>query len=368
MFRKDLGYDADPKLNTANNFLNDLRIRLADFANAKYYYNIEPSGTGSSYNLTIYDRNGNSIQSQKMKIFDPKLDPSDYTLWFPFRILNSQLFKTVARKELGLQQDRVLKSAEDNAISSIVVRTIINRINELATMGTNRELIQVIREEDLLQMYKSGEGPVRFADEEDFTRTVNAPAFIYNGTIYVNLQKSSIDKPIHEFLHIILAGVKGNPDINIRRHYYRLVEEAVQQNPEEYEKMKNKYRGRRDSDIKEEVFVDYLAKGFATRFEGELNEQIGTGTFKESDLIDFTISAINNLFGSEVPADIEALALGNTTVRDIFSLFGNNLPGMTTSQFAQIYIPNDEVVRNIKQALFSKRDENNKLEYGDGCL
>ena len=368
LFAAELGYTSNPNSNTANDYLNDLRIRLANFPSSDWYFNIKAEGQGESYSLTLYDSEGNDRKF--ITLFNANINPSDYTLWFPYRILNSNLalFKVEARKELGLKHDRNLKDMDTNAVSSTVMKTLINKINETARIRTGEDLIKIIREEDLQKMRESGQGPIYFSSDDDFERTAKAKAFIYNGRIYVNLQEAKIDDPIHEFLHIVLAGMKGNPNNQIRQKYYALVNAVVQQEPQLYQDMKNLYGNRWDSDIKEEVFVRYLANGFAAKFNEKLNTEIGNTILKESDLINFTISAINSLFGSEVPIDIEAVPLGNTSVRDIFGLFGNDLLNMQKSSFAEMYLSRDEAIRNIKEFLFSKKDMNNTINYGKGCL
>ena len=35
-----------------------------------------------------------------------------------------------------------------------------------------------------------------------------ANAFVYNGEIYINLDKSSVDAPLHEFMHILIGSMR----------------------------------------------------------------------------------------------------------------------------------------------------------------
>jgi hypothetical protein len=38
--------------------------------------------------------------------------------------------------------------------------------------------------------------------------TQQAKAFIYNGSIYINVDKGGIESPIHEYMHIICSVMK----------------------------------------------------------------------------------------------------------------------------------------------------------------
>ena len=81
----------------------------------------------------------------------------------------------------------------------------------------------------------------------DDAKTTNA--FVYNGDIYINIDNSSIDAPLHEMLHLFLGSVRySDPQL-----YFSMVE-AMNELPNKALLARN-YKDRTDSDINEELLV-----------------------------------------------------------------------------------------------------------------
>lgn len=79
-------------------------------------------------------------------------------------------------------------------------------------------------------------------------------AFIYDGQIYINLDRSSVDAPIHEMFHMFVGSLRfTNPTL-----YQELVE-SVQSFPN-YEKLVQEYPGRTRNDVNEEILVTEVSK------------------------------------------------------------------------------------------------------------
>lgn len=79
-------------------------------------------------------------------------------------------------------------------------------------------------------------------------------AFIYNGEIYINLDRNSVDAPVHELMHILIGSMRfTNPKI-----YQQLVD-SIQSIPE-YEYLLQQYPNRSRNDVNEEIFVTEVAK------------------------------------------------------------------------------------------------------------
>ena len=99
-------------------------------------------------------------------------------------------------------------------------------------------------------------------------------AFIYNNTIYVNVDHAEASSPIHEYLHVILAGMKFNKDEKIRNKFYAILNNIKER--QEYQKMLDDIRERDKatglysnlygSDLQEEVLVHLLEHEFLTGF------------------------------------------------------------------------------------------------------
>lgn len=81
-------------------------------------------------------------------------------------------------------------------------------------------------------------------------------AFILNGEIYINVENSRSDAPIHELSHIIVGSLRQtNPEL-----YAQLVN-SVEQLPD-YKQRILRYPNRTRMDANEEIFVDLFAKHF----------------------------------------------------------------------------------------------------------
>lgn len=86
----------------------------------------------------------------------------------------------------------------------------------------------------------------------DDAKTTNA--FVYNGDIYINMDNSSIEAPLHEMLHLFLGSVRfSDPKI-----YSDLVD-AMDKLPTKQALAFN-YKNRTNSDINEELLVSEFSK------------------------------------------------------------------------------------------------------------
>lgn len=79
-------------------------------------------------------------------------------------------------------------------------------------------------------------------------------AFIYNGEIYINLNKSSVDAPLHELMHLLIGSMRFSDPNN-----YQKVVQSVENIPN-FQKLAQKYQGRSMNDIMEEIFVTEVTK------------------------------------------------------------------------------------------------------------
>lgn len=84
-----------------------------------------------------------------------------------------------------------------------------------------------------------------------------AKAFIYNNTIYINTDNSTMDSKIHELLHLLFSTMR-NIDPNL---YYKFIQRAL--NFDNFENIAKLYPNRTQGDLLEEVFVTELSKHLA---------------------------------------------------------------------------------------------------------
>lgn len=83
-------------------------------------------------------------------------------------------------------------------------------------------------------------------------KTTNA--FIYNGDIYINIDNSSIEAPLHEMLHLFLGSIRySDPQL-----YFSLAESM--NNLPNRDMLANMYKDRTNSDINEELLVSEFSK------------------------------------------------------------------------------------------------------------
>ena len=57
IFKDEISPNLMTKSDNQNDYLIDLRIRMANFANSAYRFKIEANGSGTGYSITIYDKN-----------------------------------------------------------------------------------------------------------------------------------------------------------------------------------------------------------------------------------------------------------------------------------------------------------------------
>lgn len=82
-------------------------------------------------------------------------------------------------------------------------------------------------------------------------------AFVYNGQIYINIDRANLDAPIHEMFHILVGSMRfENPQL-----YKSLIDTAEKLS--NYQVLIQKYPGRSRNDINEEIFITELAKYFS---------------------------------------------------------------------------------------------------------
>lgn len=79
-------------------------------------------------------------------------------------------------------------------------------------------------------------------------------AFIYNNEIYINIDKYSVDSPIHELMHMFIGAMRFTEP----RIYQQLVNSVM--NIPEYKMLIKEYPNRTQNDVNEEIFVTEVSK------------------------------------------------------------------------------------------------------------
>ena len=130
-----------------------------------------------------------------------------------------------------------------------------------------------------------------------------AEAFIFNGNIYINTDKATIDAPIHEQLHLFLGSIRYNhPNL-----YFQLVSSV--ENLSDFQDRIKQYPNRTMSDIQEEIFVEELAKFLS----------------KEPNVFDEVNPSIMNFVMYNIKRDIDSIIFGKRSVKTLEDPFQYSL-------------------------------------------
>ena len=150
----------------------------------------------------------------------------------------------------------------------------------------------------------------------DIPEVHSAKAFIHEGQIYVNTDKSDIDAPIHEMTHMLLGAVRfKDPDL-----YFELIQtaeqfsnfnEVVRQNP-------NKAM----SDILEEAFVEEMGR-YLAGFQSEIANLDQNILYKLH--YDMKRLLDSSLMGQYSVKSVDESELYNMSLRNLADLVGSSM-------------------------------------------
>lgn len=130
-----------------------------------------------------------------------------------------------------------------------------------------------------------------------------AKAFIKDGNIYINTDKSTIDSPIHEQLHLFMGSIRfANPQL-----YYSLVQ-STEQLPN-FELLAQEFPNRTMSDIQEEIFVNEVANYIT----------------KQPSLLDSVEDSVVNNLLYYINRDIDSILMGKQSIKALSSVFNKSL-------------------------------------------
>lgn len=195
------------------------------------------------------------------------------------------LVETVHRPPTYLQEDEEIISTSidfdgSRESNSAIFRDSLNRLQKYYGIQT--------------QAVSNLELPDGFAE---------AKAFIKNGIIYINTDRSTIDSPIHEQLHLFMGSIRyANPQL-----YYSLVQ-SVEQIPH-FNELANEFLNRTMSDVQEELFVNEVAK-YVTN---------------QPSLLDSIDSSVINQLMYYITRDIDSILMGKQSVRALSNIYGKTL-------------------------------------------
>lgn len=180
----------------------------------------------------------------------------------------------------------------------------------------------------------------------DDAKTTNA--FVYNGDIYINIDNSSIDAPLHEMLHLFLGSVRySDPQL-----YFSMVE-AMNELPNKALLARN-YKDRTDSDINEELLVSEFSK-YVTGQDSIISKLPVNVLHKTFYNMGRVLDSI--LFGEQSIATMDTKSLFNSSLVKLSEYLGSTL---TNNQYSGTFnVKSAEVHRvlaNVKSDLMKNKD------------
>lgn len=180
----------------------------------------------------------------------------------------------------------------------------------------------------------------------DDAKTTNA--FVYNGNIYINIDNSSIDAPLHEMLHLFLGSVRySDPQL-----YFSMVE-VMNELPNKALLARN-YKDRTDSDINEELLVSEFSK-YITGQDSIISKLPVNVLHKTFYNMGRVLDSI--LFGEQSIATMDTKSLFNSSLVKLSEYLGSAL---TNNQYSGTFnVKSAEVHRvlaNVKSDLMKNKD------------
>ncbi len=229
---------------------------------------------------------------------------------------------TATKTSINLNQSSSKQIKKNNELSNI---TMLNIITQSLSKQFNTQF----------ELY-SDTAYDQNGNEIEGSSTANA--FIYNGTIYINLNKANVSDAIHECMHLLVPYLRGTAEYENFLNSF-ISNRSIQ---EELEKMGKKgvYQSLPYNDKVEELFVKYLSL--------YITDELPDGDIK---------NLFNNLAKIEVPDNTPSniSAVGNTQISNMGQFFP--LINQAMEQFLN-RTQDDEIVRRkavnaLRQAIKS---------------
>lgn len=172
-------------------------------------------------------------------------------------------------------------------------------------------------------------------------------AFVYNGQIYINIDKANLDAPIHEMMHILIGSMRfTNPSM------YQDLINLVQKFPN-YQKLVQQYPNRSRNDVNEEIFITEVS-----RYIAGLPSNISGIDYKLQYEISYNIKRVLDsiLMGQDSVKTLSNDRLFNLSLKQIAkeinsSIMTNNFRGTLDVEGSELH----RKLNNIKADLIEQK-------------
>ena len=330
--------------------IRDLQKRLSFTSGAKNKFKVKGYNEDGETSVEFFDEDGNTIDGQ----ISTSVDVSDFR--FDLFFMNQMDYISTASGD-GFIDDS-LRTTEIKSTDEEVVITLIQQIQKL--FGNRIKVpIKTITDSELEAMHETGDGEIQFNGNRDWTMTQQAKAFIYNGSIYINVDKGGIESPIHEYMHIICSVMKY--DSKYSDKYYEWIN-TVWSNPM-YSGLRNQimkkyeatgengvYYIKSGSDLKEELFVEVMSDRFRNTFSRAWDAKNPT---HKAEILGTVVDILNSVLETEIPKDVDASKLGNTSIQTVLRMFNSPLFSQENANFVETIIPLNQRLATIKKLLIN---------------
>ena len=187
-------------------------------------------------------------------------------------------------------------------------------------------------------------------NSEEWKSVISDPnsvnAFIYNGQIYINLDRNSVDAPLHEMMHIFVGSIRfQNPSL-----YTNLIR-LSEQFPN-YNKLIQQFPGRTRNDVNEEILIQEISKYLTgqpsniSNLDYKLQYEISYNVKRLLDTVLMGQDSVKTLSD----ARIFTLSLKQITQEVNSSIMSNKFHGTINVENAELH----RILNNMKSDLYSQ--------------
>ena len=239
-------------------------------------------------------------------------------------------------------------------------KKILNRVIENIN-STYNNIINVIDDAKIQEFVDSKNLNSTLADS--FSR---AGAFIWNGKIYVNINRADISSPLHELMHLIMGALRSK-----NYSLYSSLLDKVATLPEFNERFRNILTNRTLNDAKEEAFVEFIADSLSGVFSSEefnINNLLSSTDFfgEYLKVLDSTLSLDLNTL-PEKTSETLSRELSKMPIEKIITEFNSLLLSAGNKRFSLFNPENvseafkNRNITNIKSSLLNSKNPNTQL-------
>lgn len=239
-------------------------------------------------------------------------------------------------------------------------KKILNRVIENIN-STYNNIINVIDDAKIQELVDSENLNSTLANS--FSR---AGAFIWNGKIYVNINRADISSPLHELMHLIMGALRSK-----NYSLYSSLLDKVATLPEFNERFRNILTNRTLNDAKEEAFVEFIADSLSGVFSSEefnINNLLSSTDFfgEYLKVLDSTLSLDLNTL-PEKTSETLSRELSKMPIEKIITEFNSLLLSAGNKRFSLFNPENvseafkNRNITNIKSSLLNSKNPNTQL-------